>query len=425
MTAPDLAAWLAHAERLHPKAIDLGLERVATVLRRLGLETPPYRVFTVGGTNGKGSCVAFMEAILRATGCRTGAYLSPHLVRYTERVRVDGTDSTEVELVAAFAEVEAARGDVTLTYFEFGTLAALCAFRSAGVETAILEVGLGGRLDAVNAVDPLVSVVTSVALDHRELLGSDRESIAVEKAGIFRHDRPAICGDADPPSTLLTEAERHGVRLWRIGREFSVERAGERWSLVHPGGRIAGLPLPALAGAFQLDNAACAIAALLALGMPLPQVAVAAGLLAARNPGRLQRVGAGGEVVLDVAHNPAAAAALAAALAASPAVGRTLAVIGVLVDKDAAGIAAALDPIIDAWYAATLDGARGRSAAALAVELCAVPVHGAVSVHDDVLAAHAAARAGLEPGDRLLVVGSFHTVGAVLGAGLYCAPQGD
>lgn len=425
MTAPDLAAWLAHAERLHPKSIDLGLERVASVLRRLGLEAPPYRVLTVGGTNGKGSCVAFMEAILRATGCRTGAYVSPHLVRYTERVRIDGTESTEVGLAAAFAEVEAARGDVTLTYFELGTLAALCAFRSAGIETAILEVGLGGRLDAVNAVDPLVSVVTSVAIDHRELLGSDRASIAVEKAGIFRRDRPAICGDADPPSTLLTEAERHGARLWRLGREFAVERVAERWSLVHPGGRIEGLPLPALAGAFQLDNAACAIAALLALDMPLPQAAIAAGLLGARNPGRLQIVGADGEVVLDVAHNPAAAAALAEALAASPAAGRTFAVIGVLADKDAAGIAAALDPIVDVWHAATLDGARGRSAAALAAELRVVPVRGAVSVHDSVLAAHAVARAALRHGDRLLIVGSFHTVGAVLGAGLYCAPQGD
>ena len=423
--ARDLAAWLDHAERLHPKSIDLGLERVAVVLRRLGLVRPPFRAIAVGGTNGKGSCVAFIEAMLRAAGRRTGAYTSPHLVRYTERVRIDGVEATPTALAEAFAEVEAARGAVPLTYFEFGTLAALCAFRRAGVELAVLEVGLGGRLDAVNVVDSEVSVVTSIALDHQDLLGAGRERIGAEKAGIFRRDRPAICGDAEPPASLVAEAGRIGAKLWRIGHEFVVEHEGAHWTLVHPHGRIAGLPAPALAGAFQYGNAACAIAALLASGDPLPPAVIVAGLRAARNAGRLQRLGMAGEVVLDVAHNPAAAAALAEALAATPVAGRTLAVLGVLADKDAVGIARALDQIVDGWFAAGLAGARGRQGAALAAELRAVPMRGAVSAHADVLAAHAAARAALGPNDRLLVVGSFHTVGAVLEAGLYCEPRGE
>jgi dihydrofolate synthase/folylpolyglutamate synthase len=427
--ARDLAAWLDHAARLHPKTVDLGLGRVAAVLRRLGLERPPFRAIAVGGTNGKGSCVAFIEAMLSAAGRRCGAYTSPHLVRYTERVKVDGQEASPAALAEAFAEVEAARDAAQLTYFEFGTLAALCAFRRAGIELAVLEVGLGGRLDAVNAVDPVVSVVTSVALDHQELLGPDRERIGMEKAGIFRTGRVAICGDPDPPASLIAEARRIGADPWRIGHEFKVERAGDAWTLVHRQGRIEGLPPPALAGAFQYANAACAVAALLASGDTPPRAALEAGLRAARNSGRLQRVGPAGEVVLDVAHNPAAAAALAAALAAEPGAGRTLAVLGVLADKDAGGIARALDPVVDAWFAAGLAGPRGRDGAALAAALRDAGLRGQVSAHADVLAAHAAARAALVPGDRLLVVGSFHTVGAVLEAGLYeaglyCAPRG-
>jgi dihydrofolate synthase/folylpolyglutamate synthase len=424
VTARDLAAWLDHAERLHPKSIDLGLGRVAAVLRRLDLQRPPFTVLTVGGTNGKGSCVAFAAAILQAAGRRCGAYSSPHLVRYTERVRIAGEEIETGALAEAFAEVEAARDGLPLTYFEFGTLAALCAFRRASIEVAVLEVGLGGRLDAVNAVEPAVSVVTNVALDHRDLLGPDRESIGGEKAGILRAGRPAFCGDADPPAALLAEAERLGCALQRIGHEFTIERPGRGWTLTHQGGRLEGLPEPALAGAFQYANAACAIAATLALGEPLPRAAIDAGLRGARNPGRLQRAGEAGEVMLDVAHNPAAAAALAAALAAEPAKGRTLAVIGVLADKDASGIARALDAEVDGWFAAGLDGARGRSGADLASALRAAELRAPIDAYADVLAAHAAARAALIAGDRLLVVGSFHTVGAVLEAGLYSSPRG-
>lgn len=423
MTARDLAAWLAHAERLHPKSVDLSLERVAGVLARLGLDRPPFAVLTVGGTNGKGSCVAFLEAMLVASGRRVGAYASPHLVRYTERVRLDGREIGETALAAAFARVEAARGDVTLTYFEFGTAAALEAFRAAGVEVAVLEVGLGGRLDAVNAVEPLGAVVTSVALDHQEQLGPDRESIGREKAGIYRAGRPAVCGDLDPPRSLLEHATALGAPLLRLSHEVRWRGAGEGWDLSVAGRALSALPSPALAGGFQRRNAACAIALLLALERELPvsELAIRAGLATARNPGRFDRrlLAGGVELVLDVAHNPAAAAELARALQEGDR-GRSYAVIGVLADKDAAGIARALHGAFDGWHAAGLDGPRGRSGESLAATLRAEDCS-PVAAHVDVGAALAAARAEARVGDRIVVLGSFHTVGAVLASGV-CSP---
>jgi len=420
VTDRDLAAWLDHAERLHPRSIDLSLERVSVVLARLALERPPFAVITVGGTNGKGSCVAFLEAMLAASGRRVGAYTSPHLVRYTERVRLDGREIDEHALAAAFARVEAVRDGQTLTYFEFGTVAALEAFRAAGAEVAVLEVGLGGRFDAVNAVEPLGAVVTSVALDHQELLGADREAIGREKAGILRAGRPAVCGDLDPPLSLVEQARALGAPLLRLGHEVRWQGAAEGWEVAVGARTLRGLPLPALAGGFQRRNAACAIALLVALEheLPVDERAIRAGLTQARNPGRLERrqLDDGIELVLDVAHNPAAAAELARALHDGDR-GRSFAVIGVLADKDAAGIAGALHGAIDGWFAAGLAGPRGRSGEDLARILRSSDCS-PVTAHADVATAFAAARAAARAGDRIVVLGSFHTVGAMMAAGV-------
>jgi dihydrofolate synthase/folylpolyglutamate synthase len=262
---PDsLAGWLSYLESLHPKTIELGLERVAAVKAKLGL-APAFPLVTVGGTNGKGSTCAFLEAILSAAGYRVGLYTSPHLLRYNERVRVAGRDADDAALCRSFAAVEAARGGTALTYFEFGTLAAMWYFMEQGVDAAVLEVGLGGRLDAVNAFDSDCAVVTGVAIDHTDYLGDNREAIGFEKAGIYRAKRPAICADPAPPASLLRHAEEIGAELWRIGHEFSFRDAGETWRYASPAGSRSGLPRPALAGGFQLNNAAAALAACCAL----------------------------------------------------------------------------------------------------------------------------------------------------------------
>ena len=357
MTPATLDEWLARIERLHPSAVDLGLERTARVARRLGLERPSVPVFTVAGTNGKGSVCALLEAVLHAAGYRVGRYTSPHLVRYNERVRVGGIEAPDAELCAAFRTVEAARGDTSLTFFEFGTLAALAHFRAQGADVLVLEVGLGGRLDATNVVDADVAVVTSVALDHADWLGDDIDGIAREKAGIARAGRPLVCGTSGPPSGLLARAEEVGAALWLRGRDFDGVRASgaDTWDWHDRRHARAGLPLPALAGGYQVDNAVTALAALAAGGLLPDDASIARGLRAVRVQGRFEcHVVDGVEVILDVAHNPAAAAVLAGALRERPGQGRTLAVLGMYRDKDAAGVATALAPVVTAWYAAGL-----------------------------------------------------------------------
>jgi dihydrofolate synthase/folylpolyglutamate synthase len=377
-------------------------------------------VLTVGGTNGKGSCVAMLDAILRAAGYRVGAYTSPHLLRYNERVRIDGREVGDAALCEAFAAVEAARDDTPLTYFEHGTLAALWLFAGAGLDAVVLEVGLGGRLDAVNIVDPDVAVVTTVDLDHQDWLGPDRESIGFEKAGIFRGDRPAVYGGDDPPARLLAHAASIGARLRIAGRDFgTVVRPGD-WDYLSGGARRrVGLPVPALRGAFQLQNAAAALAALEAVEdrLPVSAAALREGLLGARPAGRFQVVPGGVTTVFDVAHNPQAARVLRdnlRQLAAGQ--GKTFAVFSMLRDKDIAAVVAAVAPEIAGWFYAPLAVARGADRAQLAERLAAagvaVPCHGA----DSLAAAWAAARAAAAPGDRVLVFGSFHTVAALLPA---------
>jgi dihydrofolate synthase / folylpolyglutamate synthase len=423
VAARDLSAWLAWQEQLNPAGIELGLERINSVLEAMALDRPPYRVVTVGGTNGKGSCVAMLEALSREAGWITGAYTSPHLVRYNERVRVDGREVSDAELVGAFEAVEAARGDIRLSYFEFGTAAALEVFRRHGVQMAVLEVGLGGRLDAVNAVDPEVAVVTSIGLDHCEWLGPDRESIGREKGGIFRPGRPAVIGDRDPPASLLQAAGEDALRL---GRDFDWVAEGEAWRWQGKTLRLPGLPTGPFQAPALRDNAACAVAAFAALH-PLagdPGL-VARALGRVQLSGRLQRIPGAVEWWLDVAHNPDGAHVLAGALGAAPVTGRTLAVIGMLADKDAAAVAAELDPAVDCWLVASLTGPRGLPAEELAQRLARgsrAPLECAPSIE----AACARARALARPGDRVVVCGSFHAVGPALEwLGVYCAPHTD
>jgi dihydrofolate synthase/folylpolyglutamate synthase len=411
----SLASWLARLEQLHPSAIELGLERVRRVRDALGL-APPFPLIVVGGTNGKGSTCAYLEAILRAAGYKTGLYTSPHLLRYNERVRIAGAEASDADLVAAFEKIDAARGDTSLTYFEFGTLGAMLQFVDAGVDVAILEVGLGGRLDAVNVFDAEVAIVTSVDLDHMDYLGDTREQIGFEKAGIYRTARPAVCSDPLPPASLLEHARQIGADLRCVDREFSARREDGQWIYRGPDLAWPGLPPPALAGAFQLRNAAAALAGLEALSdcLPVSETAVHKGLVEARAQGRFQRIARMPDVILDVAHNPEAARALAATLREQPVAGRTLAVVGMLADKDAAGVFAALHGEIDAWWTCTPESPRAQDAAALAAILRR-HVNGApVSVQPDVNTALAEARGAAREGDRILVFGSFYTVAAVL-----------
>ena len=418
-----LADWLAYIERQHPKSIDMGLERVREVAARLRLEKPAKQVVTVGGTNGKGSTVAFIEAIARAAGWRVGAYTSPHLLAYNERLRIDGRDADDAQLVAAFEAVEATRGEVALTYFEYGTLAALWLFERARLDLAILEVGLGGRLDAVNLVDADVAVITTVDLDHQDWLGNDREAIGFEKAGIARAWKPLVLGEDDPPASVLRHAYAIGASAIRANCDFFFARLPDavgsppQWRWREVGWRV-DLPLPRLAAPAQLRNAATAIAALRALKRPLPKDAIARGVATADVAGRLQRFPRDGvEIVVDVAHNPQAARELAAWLAQAPVAGKTFAVFAALGDKDVAGVARALGERIDRWFLAGLEaaGPRGGSAEALAARLEGTPA-ATGTVHADVEAALAAARAQARAGDRILVFGSFHTVAAALRA---------
>jgi dihydrofolate synthase / folylpolyglutamate synthase len=414
-----LADWLEYIERQHPVSIDMGLERVRAVAGRLGLQRPARQVVTVAGTNGKGSTVAFIEAIARAAGWRVGAYTSPHLLAYNERVRIDGRDVSDAELVGAFETVEAARGDTTLTYFEYGTLAALWLFARARLDLAVLEVGLGGRLDATNTVEPDVAVITTVDLDHQAFLGDDREAIGREKAGIARAGRPLVLGEDDPPASVLRHAYAIGAPAIRANCDFFFEplapggRSDARDWCWHEPGYAVELPRPALDAPAQRRNAATAIAALRALGGRLPKAAIAQGVATAHVPGRLQRMERDGvELLLDVGHNPQAARELAAALAARPAAGRTFAVYAALRDKDASAVVSALAGRIDAWHLAGLDaGGRGQDAAALAARLQGSAAQGGRR-HPDVAMALRAAIAQARPGDRILVFGSFHTVAA-------------
>lgn len=463
---PDapLSQWLPYLETLHPAAIDLGLARVSEVAKRLDLKLPCTRI-VVGGTNGKGSTCALLEAIYVAAGYRVGTYTSPHLLEYNERIRLNGDLATDADIVEQFVRIDAARGDITLSYFEFSTLAAMLLFEARNVDVAILEVGLGGRLDAVNIIDADCSIITSVDLDHMQFLGNDREKIGWEKAHIFRPGRPAICSDPVPPQSLIDHAAKIGADLWLFGRDFNYSGDRLQWAYGGRNQRRSSLAYPALRGANQLLNASAALAAIEALrsSLAVPQQAVRIGLSQVSLPGRMQILPGLPSIVLDVAHNPHAAAALGQSLDAMQSFPATHAVLGMYADKDVEGVVRRMASRVDHWHCATLGGERGLSAEKLAEVVRKVvdersrlaggsplpalgsgattppqsppPVHaqgtsapgvraaprpeaGArkveISCWPDPVTAFHEARKAVGDNDRIVVFGSFSTVGPVL-----------
>ena len=438
-----LADWLAWIERLHPKTIELGLDRLRTVAQRLGLQLD-CTVITVAGTNGKGSTCAMLESILLQAGYRVALYTSPHLVHFNERARVDGVPATDEQLLPHFEAVERARGDEQLTYFEFTTLAILRLFAAQAPDVAILEVGLGGRLDAVNLVDADCAIVTSIDIDHTEFLGDTREAIGLEKAHVFRAGRPAICSDPLPPASLVAHAQAIGADLWLFGRDFNYAGDRQQWSYGGRQQRRNSLAFPALRGANQLLNASGVLAALEALRnrLPVPQQAVRQGLSAVELPGRFQVLPGRPVVVLDVAHNPHAAAHLASNLDGMGLTRRTWGVFGAMADKDIEAIVEHLKTRIDHWLLVDLPGARAATAQMLQERLAAAGVRSGdpllrggtsippvstqgnaveasvriVETHSTPREALAAAQARAGQDDRIVAFGSFLTVADVLEA---------
>lgn len=415
MRFSHLQQWLEWLESGSAARIELGLERVREVFGRLDHGAPEWPVITVAGTNGKGSCVAMLEAVLQSAGYRVAAYTSPHLIRYNERVRVAAMEVEEAALCSAFERVDKARGEIPLTYFEFGTLAAIDHFVTASPDVVILEVGLGGRLDACNVLDADVALVTRIGLDHQQWLGPDRETIGREKAGIFRAGKPAVCGDPEPPASIAAEAQRLGAPLYQMGTEFHLHSTPPGWEWWCAARRRTALPLPSLPGMHQIHNAAAVLMVLELLNerLPVGQGAIRRGLMEAHIAGRCQVLPGPVETILDVAHNPQAAAALADFLERRPCAGNTHAVLGMLEDKETAGFVSALRDRVTAWYVGGIAAPRGLSGKALAARLQlldSVPN----AVEEDVAAAYDAAIAAAQPGDRIVVCGSFFSVAAIL-----------
>ncbi len=402
-TSP-LAAWLYYLERLHNRPIDLGLERVRQVAETLSLLSPAPLVFTVAGTNGKGTTCCLLESILLAAGMRVGVYSSPHLLRYTERVRIQGQELPESLHTAAMAQIEAGRGSISLSYFEFSTLSALALFRQAGLDVVILEVGLGGRLDATNIINADVAVITSIALDHMDYLGDSRESIGREKAGIFRAGKPAVVGEPDRPATIDLAADTVGAALCCCNRDWWWQQQDDSWQWRSPERAFTGLPLPSI----PLPNAATALAALMQSPLRISEQAIRQGIRQASLPGRFQVIGQAPLQILDVAHNPHAAAYLSQRLGQLNLTGQLRAVVGMLADKDIAGTLACLQGQVDQWYCASLAGPRAAEAAELAAHLPGA------RQFSDVATAWRQAMADAAAEDCVLVFGSFHTVAPVM-----------
>ncbi len=425
----DLPAWLSYIEQLHPKSISMGLERINVVIQRLHL-APKFKIITVAGTNGKGSTCAMLSEIYQQAGYRVACYTSPHLLRYNERVRVNGIEASDTDLCRAFAAVEQARQGgaqdevVSLTYFEIGTLAAIWHFCQQQIDVAVLEIGLGGRLDAVNAFAPDCAVVTSVDIDHQEFLGNTRESIGAEKAGVYRPDMPAICGDFNPPETLINYANKIHADFKRINHEFSYQQLHDGWQYISQGYVRYTLPQPALTGEYQLANASCAVAAVESLQVVLPinVKAIAAAMQQVRLAGRFQTVSLSPTLILDVAHNPHAAAALAKNLKAHKVSGKskTYAVFSMLADKDIAGVINLLKHDIDAWYVASIQHARSASVSELTHAILSVSPNANIKAFDSVALACEHAQTDLQAcldaneNDKIIAFGSFFTVSDVM-----------
>lgn len=419
-SARSLEQWLRVQETVHGPGIDLGLERVRAVAERLQLLPFAPRTIIVAGTNGKGSTVACLEAMLRALGARVGTFTSPHLMRYNERIRVDGAESPDAELIRAFEAIDAVRGEITLTFFEYNALAALVVFRALAVEVAVLEVGLGGRLDAVNIVDAEAAIVCSIGLDHADWLGTDIEAIGREKAGVFRAGAIAVLADPGMTPSVEAEARRIGAQLVRAVHDYSwLAFPDGSWSFAKGALQLPLLPPPALRGSTQLANAAACLATLHAMGLARQEHAsqLARALQRLELPGRFQMVPGTVEWILDVAHNPAAAGVLARDLAARPIAGRTLCVIAMLGDKDIPGVARELGPVVDLWFVSGIDAPRGLAAEGLAQR---TPVFSDAGVAQDIVSGMRLAAMAADPGDRIVVCGSFLAVAPAMQAlGIY------
>ena len=415
----SLNDWLYYLEKLHPKTVDLNLERIGKIKDILGL-SPRFPIITVAGTNGKGSVCAMLEAILSRASYRVGCYTSPHLLHYSERIKINQRAVADDVLCHVFAEIESVRQStqITLTYFEFGTLAAMLIFMQEQVDVAILEVGLGGRLDAVNVFDTDCAVLTSIDLDHTDYLGVTREAIGLEKMGVFRSDKPAICAEQTVPVDLFLKMEATSAKLFCINRDFSCTQDNLQWHYKGISGRHHNLPLPALRGSHQLKNASAALAALEALEetLPVPMSAVRRGLAEVTLPGRFQLVSVRPTIVLDVAHNPAAARELSANLDTIPVKGHTYAVVGMLKDKDISSTLQVLKGNVDYWLLAGLDVTRGATKGELLQALRAADIEelGHVNTFQDVQSAYTYARKHANSNDRICIFGSFHTVSSIL-----------
>lgn len=410
----SLSEWLTWQESLNPEAIDLGLDRVSQVVRRLSFSADFFcPVITVAGTNGKGSTVAFAESILHQAKISVGCYTSPHLFKYNERIRINQQAVTDQVLCEAFDIIDQVRGDIPLTYFEFGTLAALVVFRRFNVDVAVLEVGLGGRLDAVNVIDADVAVITSIAIDHIDWLGDDIELIGREKAGIMRAEKPVVAGFFNPPQSLLDYANQLNARLLRLGQDYLYQcLANGIWTLHTPEGQLDDLPMPNLQGGFQLQNAAAAVVAIESLGLvnPPSHQQISAGLQQAKLAGRYQLIQSGPQVIVDVAHNVQSASMLADLLSEYLVPGKTIAVIAMLSDKDIAGVLEKVSPEVDSWVSAGLDVSRGMGSQNMAQAVRGLHADVKLVACETVYEACEQARSQAAEGDRIIVFGSFYTV---------------
>jgi dihydrofolate synthase/folylpolyglutamate synthase len=417
----NLAEWLSYIESLHPKSIAMGLDRVKQMMNRLELQ-PKFTIITVAGTNGKGSTCAMLEQIYTNAGYRVGCYTSPHLLRYNERVRINKQEASDEALCAAFAAVDegrvSANNDViSLTYFEVGTLAAMWHFMQTGVDVAILEIGLGGRLDAVNAFEPNCSIVTSVDLDHQEFLGNTRESIGFEKAGVYRQFLPAICGDISPPASLVAFAREVEADFKRINQDFNFALVGVDSWRYFSGSVAYTLPIPALRGTYQLNNASCAVAAVESLQscLPVTEAHISSAMRQVSLAGRFQTVSNSPHIILDVAHNPHAARALATNLnAIRAAKSQTVAVFAMLADKDIQGVVQAVKDEIDIWYVAGIDNVRGASADDLAAIVSETEPNAKLQIFPNANIAYQQACIDVGENDKIIVFGSFYTVASVM-----------
>jgi len=415
---PDnLAEWLIYLESQHPKSISLGLKRVAEVKQQLNLNYD-FPIITVGGTNGKGSVCAMLESILRAAGFNVGCYTSPHLLHYNERIRVNKKQASDEELCVSFDAIERVRGNIPLTYFEFGTLAAMQCFISHKVDVAILEVGLGGRLDAVNVFDSDCAVVTNVDIDHTDYLGDTREQIAFEKAGIYRKDKVAICTDEDIPQALCNYAQQIGAELWSIGRDISFRKHQDQWDFKGKLSSCSALPYPALHGVYQLNNACAVLAALEALKdkLPVSMGAIRRGLTEVSLAGRFQLISGRPQLILDVGHNPHAARSLARNLADLPPCRHNYAVFAMLSDKDIAGVVETLAPYVDTWLLADINAPRGAKSDELQHVLRQSEMEYEILAFDSIIEAVTYAYNAAGEDDRILAFGSFYTISEVMQA---------